>query len=39
MSNEKKVLVSYKYNRRSPRKIYVGSSHHEHKIRKIEDDK
>ena len=39
MSSEKKVLVSYKHNKRDSRKISVGSSHHEHKIRKIEDDK
>ncbi len=39
MNGDKKILVSYKYNKRSSRKIYADSSHHEHKVRKIEDDK
>ena len=38
MSSDKKILVSYKYNKKSPRKIHVGSSHHEHTIRKIQRD-
>lgn len=37
--NDKKILVSYKYNKKSSRKICADSSHHEHKIRKVEDDK
>lgn len=39
MNNDKKILVSYKYNKRGSRKIYADSSHHEHKVRKVEDDR
>lgn len=38
MSNNKKVLVSYKYNKKDSRKILVDTSHHEHTIRKIQRD-
>ena len=38
-SNDKQISVFYKYNRKNSRKIFTDSSHHEHKIRKIEDDK
>ena len=39
MSGDKKILVSYKYNKRTSRKIRADSSHHEHKVRKLEYDK
>ena len=37
--NDKKILVSYKYSKKNSRKIRADSSHHEHKIRNVEDEK
>lgn len=33
MSNTRKILVEYKKGNKTPRKITVGVSHHEHYLR------